>query len=316
VTARDSRGYTALLSALTTHYYKSDVVRVLLEHGAEVNAVASSGLTPVMCAYEPEFMKMLIDRGVNIHAIDGQGRSVLYHHAQTIETARILVEKGARPQRDEPIAMHAIRGDYPCFDCAYLLLDNGVDLEARDRHGATLLMDAIGMDELKFVNNLLARGADVKAVDLDGNTPLHKAGFVEYAELLLAKGVYVDARNKAGQTPLMVAKHVKIAEVLIRSGAQVNAQDNEGNTPLIKSGDVEMTQLLLKNRADTNARNKKGHTALTTAAERGDSLSATLLVRSGIDINARTLTGDTALSIAVRKKDAAIADLLRKAGAR
>ena len=203
VNARDSRGSTALLAALTTHYYKSDLVRLLVERGADVNAASANGLTPLMCAFEPDFMRRLIEKGADIHAIDREGRSVLYHQARSWETIQILIEKGARPRKDEPVAQYAISGDFPCFDCAKILLDKGVDINARNRRGETVLMLSVHMDELSFVKNLLERGADVKAVDNEAGTALHQVRFIEYAELLVAAGATVDARNKAGQTPLI-----------------------------------------------------------------------------------------------------------------
>ena len=69
-----------------------------------------------------------------------------------------------------------------------------------------------------LVELLLARGANLEAVDQDGNTPLHDAAaqsagsygwpvefLVEVVELLLNRGADPEATNNSGQTPLDVA---------------------------------------------------------------------------------------------------------------
>ena len=55
---------------------------------------------------------------------------------------------------------------------------------------------------------LLAKGADVNAVNKKGQTPLHEAVWEEHmaiAEFLVAKGANVDAKDKWGWTPLLRA---------------------------------------------------------------------------------------------------------------
>jgi ankyrin repeat protein len=269
-----------------------------------------------MCASEPDFMQMLIDRGADIHAIDGQGKSVLYHHGRYLDTARILIKKGAQLQKQDPILVYAITGDFPCSDCVYLFMDNGVDVNSPSRNGETVLMNAVQMDELQFVQNLLNRGADVRIADLRGSTALHKVRYPEFAELLLARGADVNARDLDGITPLITGRSAKIAEVLIRNGAQVNAQAKDGSTALIRQHDPVVTELLLKSGADVKIRSKDGQTALIAAAEHRDVLSATLLLQKGIDVNAQTINGKTALKIAIQNNDIQMGALLRKAGAR
>jgi hypothetical protein len=54
---------------------------------------------------------------------------------------------------------------------------------------------------------LIERGADVNAVNRDGNTPLHVAAFLcraEIVQLLLEKGGSVSKKNMRGETPIDV----------------------------------------------------------------------------------------------------------------
>lgn len=62
--------------------------------------------------------------------------------------------------------MYAIGGER--LDMALLLLENGADLEAKDRYGQTALMYALNRGNFKIVQLLLEKGADFKARAFNG----------------------------------------------------------------------------------------------------------------------------------------------------
>jgi len=84
---------------------------------------------------------------------------------------------------------------------------------------------------------LIAKGADVHAVDGARQTALHWAaerGSSRAVPLLLAAGADVNARDEVGKTPLHLAAkegQETIAELLVSAGADVKATDNNGETP-------------------------------------------------------------------------------------
>jgi hypothetical protein len=55
------------------------------------------------------------------------------------------------------------------------LLDQGADVDVKDRYGRTVLMKAVGKNKIKIARALLERGADVKAKDEMGNTAMKRA---------------------------------------------------------------------------------------------------------------------------------------------
>ena len=64
---------------------------------------------------------------------------------------------------------------------------------------------AVTQGDLKQVEALIARGADVNARDNQGDTPLDKAANKDVAGLLIAHGADVNAKNEFGFTALTEA---------------------------------------------------------------------------------------------------------------
>ena len=112
--ARSDKGWTSLhyvsqghLGSLTPHVYRSlrDVARLLLEHGADVNAQVSgsvtSGRTPLRIAAEfnrVEVACVLLEHGANVGAEDSEGRTP-YQIASAKgykEVMKLLSEHGAK----------------------------------------------------------------------------------------------------------------------------------------------------------------------------------------------------------------------------
>ncbi len=113
--------------------------------------------------------------------------------------------------------------------------------------------------DLESAKQAIADGANVKAKDDEGWTPLHFAQTKEIAELLIAKGADVNAQTINGETPLHSAvsdMRKQVVSVLIAKGADVNAQTNVApfyQTPLDLITDRETKALLRKHGAKTGA---------------------------------------------------------------
>jgi len=110
-----------------------------------------------------------------------------------------------------------------------------------------------GRRNIKNIGDLLDRGFDINAKNLNGETALMSATFrgkADLVELLLDRGAEVNARNGYGATALMYAAewgYSRIAKTLLESGADVNLQDNGGETALslaLHRNNTEVTKLL------------------------------------------------------------------------
>jgi uncharacterized protein len=123
------------------------------------------------------------------------------------------------------------------------LLDEGADVNAKDKHGVTALWLASKMNHPHVVRLLLEKGASVNAKDIDGVTALIEAcsfapsgGKSDVVRLLLENGADVDAKDKSAATALIYASgedDPDVVRLLLDKGADVNAKDKDGKTALI-----------------------------------------------------------------------------------
>ena len=107
-----------------------------------------------------------------------------------------------------------------------------------------------------IVRALITAGANVNAVDHNGDTVLMLAAGTDSAETikaLLDLGASINAKDKNGQTALMRAitgteyLRVEKVKVLLAGGSDMSIRDNQGQTALIiarKTGDETIVKLL------------------------------------------------------------------------
>lgn len=89
-----------------------------------------------------------------------------------------------------------------------LLLEAGIDFNAKDQRGGSALRYAVTGGHLEIVSALLEAGADVNVEDNDGYTPLRYAAYnnqPKIAAALLEKGADVNGGSADGWTPEAVA---------------------------------------------------------------------------------------------------------------
>jgi hypothetical protein len=118
------------------------------------------------------------------------------------------------------------------------LIDGGADINAREEHQRTVLMEAMFKDQYDLVNFLLAKGVETNNQDGSGWTPLMYAaadGKTEIVRELIRRGANVNARPNEGFSALMQAAyegHYETAKLLVESGADVNATTEQGDTAI------------------------------------------------------------------------------------
>ena len=106
------------------------------------------------------------------------------------------------------------------LDKIHRLVDDGVDMEAKDASGLTPLSMAALRGYLTIVKFLVGRGADMETRDGHGWTPLSLAAYsgnLDVVKFLVNHGADMKTKINGGPTPLSLAKitrHVEIAGFL------------------------------------------------------------------------------------------------------
>lgn len=102
---KPDKGYTPLIFAVM-HGNNPEVIKLLVDKGADVNAADKMGIPVLIHALKPESaletIEMLVDKGADVNAVSGPGKvSVLGRASLTAEDpeiVRFLIEKGAKPK--------------------------------------------------------------------------------------------------------------------------------------------------------------------------------------------------------------------------
>ncbi|KAH3838803.1 NF-kappa-B inhibitor cactus-like isoform X1 [Dreissena polymorpha] len=185
-------------------------------------------------------------------------------------------------------------------------------LSMRNKLFQTPLHLAVLMNQKHIVRNLVCAGADVTAVDRNGNTPLHIAcrdGLYEIARYLLEP-----VRNREIQCNPYDIPYQKIPQ-------DFDIANYDGLTCLhlaVMNGHIDILQLLIERDVDLNMIERKaGRTVLHIACISGDvKLVRTLIGVRACNMDARTYSGYTPLDLALDYKQDGVYTILAAAGAK
>jgi ankyrin repeat protein/beta-lactamase regulating signal transducer with metallopeptidase domain len=348
----------------------NEVIR-LIANGTNVNAISESyadvKYTPLMAAANrghADVVKVLLENGAEVNATDFQGWTALYYafwifpdedneenHRERAELVKALIASGADVNKQcqgiSPL-INAISTGTPRLGSIEALLDAGANIHFKDNRGLTPLYwaaftgnkdvldlilergdysDTIHLsacrEDLTRVQTFLEEGMDVNTKDEFGCTPLHWAVLGEssdVAKLLISKGADVNAKDARNFTPLLAARRLPVIELLISKGADISAQEGlQESTKLhnaCSNGDIKVVEFLIDKGADINARNRRGATPLWIAASGDQKEIVELLLEKGADINATDRRRQcTPLWIAVRNGNKDNVELLIEKGA-
>lgn len=128
-----------------------------------------SMLTVALAACEPRAVELLIRRGAPLDATGDGGTLQLALMANDPAFAHLLLSAGADPTPPaSPLGPFGIAASLGSLGAVRMLLDFGLDANARDRVGGGPLQAALDMERYRIAELLLDRGADPWAVDVTG----------------------------------------------------------------------------------------------------------------------------------------------------
>jgi len=313
-------------------------VELLAQRGAVVNARNKQGDTPLSIAAVKNYQalgEVLLSSGdcTEVFWANGSNQSPLKIALSDPSGSRnwMLTAKmlDARDGNGNTALHYCAEWGFKGFrDAARLLVERGIDPNARNANGETALFKAVQSDDSEMIKYLAALGAAIDSRDVQGNTPLHIAArwrAAGAAKTLLALGADKDAQNLAGKTPLGIAVRGRdtpvmnssskgaLVSILLDAGADINAADSTGRTILldaVQSGSEDTVRMLLDRGASPLTQEMYGRTALHEAAAQGNLEMVTMLMQKGSNPLARDTMGDTPLSLAFDKGGAVIETLL------
>ena len=226
---------TALHTA--TEHGHDHVVTYLLERGANAHAANMYGYLPLHCAARHGafgVVMQLLKAGcdVDVNAKDAKGNTPLHlagRHQHSERVIRLLCEFSAdvnavNARKESPLMISCQANT---TQVALEMLACGADVNLLDevrhscflaapwcacihavmpflQHGRSPLHWACSFGNLTVISALRDAGAKIRAVDDEGNTPLHRAATSTLAAVKLVHGygAWLDARNKVRGCPL------------------------------------------------------------------------------------------------------------------
>lgn len=333
VFAADSRmGLQAIHVAAGNDH--AEIVEMLLEGGADVNARMLNGGTPLAISaghgFETVSATLLAQPNVLVDGLDHEvERMPLTAAAKEGHAgiAAMLLAHGARVdgvRGTMPLALAAQGGH---ADIVSMLLEKGVDVNSVSNMHPTALLLAAQNGHARVVAMLLANGVDVNLVEPSNRTsPLAAAlnnGHAEVVSLLLTvDDINVNlAVGNEGIFPLLIAmvkRDLESVWLLLEKGANVNALTTGGYSPLIAAAELglaEVVSSLLAKGADVHKASENGSSSLLFAAEKGHAKIVEMLLAKGADIHTRAVNGTTPLGQAAQEGHTEIVSVLLAHGA-
>lgn len=269
---------------LAAYYGWTDIMKVLIQHGSDVNIRSWRNMTALHKAAEGNevgAIDVLIAAGAVIHGPAGFASPLhMAVDGKAVQAIHALVRHGADPEwhedlRETPLLRAVMMRHLGTVNA---LLAAGASPNVSG-DSETLLYAALegsisDYDGPDIAQALLQHGARMNALTHKGETALHAAAAwtEDYmVDILVEAGAMVSTPCMHGGTPLHAActyQNLGTAMALLRHGAPINAQDGHGNTALHFAATgtehpedaLELVNSLLIAGADETIMNKSGNT--------------------------------------------------------
>ena len=259
------KGSTSLILAVQLRHAPMSFIQHFIDNCSQVNAKGRKGETALAIAAaagRDDVVKVLIDRGADVNSQDLLGNTALHHtcdalfsDSENLKCLELLLTHGAdtNPQqarRQSPLALAVKKGWLGGVKC---VISHGADINARihDPYQSVLML-AAEVKWLEGVQYLINHGADINA--RDGNrrlTVLMLAVDVKWltgVQYLINHGADINIkRNIRGQTALMLAAENEWLDgvrYLVNNGADINVRDRRDRTALDYSGNQGVREYL------------------------------------------------------------------------
>lgn len=286
----DPTGETALMTAAKGGDVES--VRVLADAGAKIDtrdsAFQQSALMMAVRENRTEVVRFLVEHhaDVNVQTRTGQEPGWVLPNSVPGFGHGIGIIRGGLPERGSryfipggltPLLYAARDGR---LEAAKILVDAGAKLEIPDPNGITPLLMAISNNQIAAARFLIDRGANINMSDWYGRTPIwtavevrnmdeDNATFENGVDREPALDLIRSLLEKGGNPNVRTKESIPIRRFMLRTTGTLEWVDFTGQTPFLRAayaGDITVMRLLLKYGADPKIPTFGGTTALMAAA--------------------------------------------------
>jgi ankyrin repeat protein len=268
-------------------------------------------------SFTPEFRRAIVNGNIPmaksylrehpewVNAKDEDGRTPLHEAVAPSGNSIRYIEPSQEEVDGEVKSVIALR---PQPESAKLLIEEGANVNAKDKRGETPLHEATKFGRLELAELIIKNGANVNVRNRDGETSLYYSTAYTYlendpenryekiAKLLVDNGADVRKACKKGSSHLLWSAvaigRLDIAQMLIKEGVEINVKKptQADGTPLgsaCMQGHREIAELMIVKGANVNIRDSYKMTILHYVAMRGHTSTAQLLIDHGAEVNAR-----------------------------
>ena len=309
INLKDSSGWTALhyITACTyndRYFRREEMIKILLEAGADINSRSKDKITPFMLAL-----------------------STSQHNRANIKILALLAKYYADPELKDKYNhdKYFWAGIDPAYDVnpAYHSIIEEITALRLSENEINMLV-SLHTGDNKVLKKILSadKNINVNIQVYGGYTPLIFAAYknnFEAVKLLLSRGALPNTQNERGETALHEAVSFskdskKILKILLSNGADPTIKDNNGFTAFnelffdasfhgfFSRGAVEIIKLMLDHGVNPDSPESDGTTPLMNCAcmtsldsenERMLLSAMKILIAAGADVNAKDDEGST-----------------------
>ncbi|VDH93472.1 protein phosphatase 1 regulatory subunit 16A [Mytilus galloprovincialis] len=292
---------------------RTNVVRCLLEHKANIDMTKEDGTTPLSYACElgyTDIVKMLLDQNANIDICDNDGFTPLIKAClnNNISTVQLLIKykpdiNARTVDGGSALFFSALNGN---LEITQLLLENSADYHICFNNKDTFNNQAsLNLKQHKIFNilvNYTSTNVAAYVRKKSENTLLiHSCDYNASYPCEYSKAEYYALNTFAGSSPLHIACFMggtNVVSCLLEHGSNINMTKEDGITPLYYAcevGQTEIVKILLDQNANIDSCDNDGFTPLIKSCLNDHTSTIKLLIKYKPDINARTVDGTNAL---------------------
>lgn len=239
---------------------------------------ANTPLSEAACYGELDIVKFLLEQGANPDSQNKHGKTPLFRATYNghEEVVRFLLESGANPKTDAGIGGEEV-GKYGT-PATKALIAGWSPEETQARQEGLSALQKLAKPWPRLLLEASRSGDAEAALLIAGAVPVERTELAGPAALL---GTIVDFENMADALwNACTMGHAEVAKVLLEAKANANSFSETGLTCLMiacRKGHNSVVKLLLENGAKTYLRSGQERLALDYAREGGGSAESTLL---------------------------------------